>query len=345
MKDTQEKPTAAIAVKEDAPLAAKGEVLDAVPVHRLSWAEIDAMLLDWTKTQPLTLDEIAEAAAHLPPLTQAQLDEMTITQIGEYATKAFRLCELAHKTFAQWMEAHWLMVMYIHDKTTAQGRRLPTPNYPSWGEVIRRAFPTRSIHTVNHTYYKLLAKWAGKEKAAAKAKKKGAQEDAQPAPVAEKPESHWEEDFAELPSSDMAAIIHAALKHNEYDFADVTSSLNYNERMSLLSNLLDCFACTKETAKEVRETVALAYRTSKDRKKAKAAHKAAVKEYDESAPEREKVRKEEARKPKKTAKKQGGNGEVQAQGGNGEQKPVLSVSNPPFDPLDFTSGPLGSSLG
>jgi hypothetical protein len=99
------------------------------------------MLLDWTKTQSLTLDEIAEAAAHLPPLTQAQLDEMTITQIGEYAAKAFRLSELAHKTFAQWMEAHWLMLIYIHDKTTAQGRRLPTPNYPSWGEVIRRAFP------------------------------------------------------------------------------------------------------------------------------------------------------------------------------------------------------------
>lgn len=317
---------------------------DALATPRLGWDKIEKFLLDpsLARAQHLTLAQVTEAAENLPPLSRDDCEKMGMTKVGEYLLKVFTLADFAVESTIDWINSHMDAVTWLRDKTRKPGRRLPLPGYPTWTEVKKKLFPK-----VHPNYVDQLIRKA----AAEEAKDKGeAQEGPQPAPVVEKPESHWDEDFAQLPVTEMPAIIHAALKHGG-DFADVTKPLGYNEKMSLLSCLLKSLACSKKTRGDVNRIVAKDYHDAQERKKKKAKHQAAVQEYDASAPEREKVRKEEARKPKaqpaKAKKAKGGKGEATPQGGNGEARQPLppSVSNPPVDRLYLSSGTLGSTLG
>jgi hypothetical protein len=317
MIDTPNATVTPFAVEEDA-LAKKpatsisnDRVHDALPAPPVEteWDEIQGLLYT---SKPLTLAQVAIAADHLPPLTKQQCEEMGMPLVYEYAGKVFRLVGKATKSLYVWMKSHWEMMQAMHDDAVVhQGHRFPIPGFKDWKEIKRECFPDFSSSHIDHIYGKLLAEMAGETQAGEEARaaegrkknKKKNEKPAEPTPTADKPDtSYWDGELKDKPAPEMTAIIHAALKHNDYDYAYVTSPLDFTARMKLLAQVLKDLGCDKSWINKCRSLVYEARRDAEAKRKSKKQHKQALKKYEAEASARENARKHstkhDAKQPK-----------------------------------------------
>jgi len=291
----------ALAVKEDSPqqlpaVSPKetGEVLDAIPDGRLSWDDIDKWLLDPSKKagRVVPLAECAKAMEALPPLTKAQCEEMKAVKVGEYLLKVFTLADFAQESLTEWINRHIVAVRWLRDHTRHPGRRLPIPGYPDWTELKKGMFPRR-----HPNYVDTVIREAAAEEARERKEKENPKPKPQPVPEETTSTRHWDEDFSQLPESEITQVVRAALKRVDYDFAHVILGLDYNRRMSLLTSVMKSLGAGDDMTATTRSACAICY------KEAKAA--AEREEKRRKATAREKARREKHAKRKDSFRNDG----------------------------------------
>jgi hypothetical protein len=111
---------------------AAGTAPERVPETEVLVGEIDSTMSD--------LMLAARQAENLKPLTEEEADAMTVAQLGDRAALIF-----SHFKFALMSERDFILrfrveLNVLRRKTTQQGRRLPIPGCPTWGEVKKTYF-------------------------------------------------------------------------------------------------------------------------------------------------------------------------------------------------------------
>jgi hypothetical protein len=140
--------------------------------------KVTAVEVDRTMSNLVAAARRAEA---LVPLTEAEAEAMTAEELAKRADLIFSHCKLAVMSERDFILKFRVELNVLRRKTSGQGRRLPIPGCPTWGEVKKKYF-TLSSRQVNN----LLAD-PGKPKAQRKPKPKGEEpevlEPDQPLPV------------------------------------------------------------------------------------------------------------------------------------------------------------------
>ncbi len=115
---------------------AAGTAIEKVPKTEVLVGEIDRTMSD--------LMLAARLAENLKPLTEEEADGMTVAQLGDRAALIF-----SHYKFTLMSERDFILkfrveLNVLRRKTTQQGRRLPIPGCPTWGEVKNTYFKLSS---------------------------------------------------------------------------------------------------------------------------------------------------------------------------------------------------------
>jgi hypothetical protein len=160
-------------------------------IEKVTVVEVDRTMSD--------LVAAARRAEALVPLTEAEAEAMTAEELAKRADLIFSHCKLALMSERDFILKFRVELNVLRRKTSGQGRRLPIPGCPTWGEVKKKYFRLSSRQVNN-----LLAD-PGKPKAQRKPKPKGEE------PEPEGPEPEVLEPDQPLPVTDAeVARIHEA---------------------------------------------------------------------------------------------------------------------------------------
>jgi hypothetical protein len=111
---------------------AAGTALEKVPETEVLVGEIDSTMSD--------LMLAARQAENLKPLTEEEADGMTVAQLGDRAALIFSHYKCTLMSERDFILKFRVELNVLRRKTTQQGRRLPIPGCPTWGEVKKTYF-------------------------------------------------------------------------------------------------------------------------------------------------------------------------------------------------------------
>jgi hypothetical protein len=111
---------------------AAGTALEKVPETEVLVGEIDSTMSD--------LMLAARQAKNLKPLTEEEADGMTVAQLGDRAALIFSHYKCTLMSERDFILRFRVELNVLRRKTTQQGRRLPIPGCPTWGEVKKTYF-------------------------------------------------------------------------------------------------------------------------------------------------------------------------------------------------------------
>jgi hypothetical protein len=111
---------------------AAGTALEKVPKVEVLVGEIDSTMSD--------LMLAARQAENLRPLTEEEADGMTVAQLGDRAALIFSHYKCTLMSERDFILRFRVELDVLRRKTTQQGRRLPIPGCPTWGEVKKTYF-------------------------------------------------------------------------------------------------------------------------------------------------------------------------------------------------------------
>ena len=111
---------------------AGGTALERVPETEVLVGEIDSTIS--------YLMLAARQAENLRPLTEEEADAMTVAQLGDRAALIFSHYKCTLMSERDFILRFRAELNVLRRKTTQQGRRLPIPGCPTWGEVKKTYF-------------------------------------------------------------------------------------------------------------------------------------------------------------------------------------------------------------
>jgi hypothetical protein len=111
---------------------AAGTALEKVPETEVLVGEIDSTMSD--------LMLAARQAENLKPLTEEEANGMTVAQLGDRAALIFSHYKCTLMSERDFILKFRVELNVLRRKTTQQGRRLPIPGCPTWGEVKKTYF-------------------------------------------------------------------------------------------------------------------------------------------------------------------------------------------------------------
>jgi hypothetical protein len=111
---------------------AAGTALMTVPETEVLVGEVDTAMSD--------LMLAARQAENLKPLTEEEAEAMTVAQLGDRAALIFSHYKCALMSERDFILRFRVELNVLRRRTTQQGRRLPIPGCPTWGEVKKTYF-------------------------------------------------------------------------------------------------------------------------------------------------------------------------------------------------------------